>query len=124
MAGTGAAPAVVTPAALVGTWNNTDSATRDLVKIVIAAAGSGITVDAYGACSPSPCVWGAVPGFAYASNVSATPAEAFSAQYTFSFAKVIVVGHLNGKFLDVETFTVFTDGSGRSNLYTTDRMVK
>jgi len=124
MAATGATPAVVTPAALVGTWNNTDHATRDIVKIVIAAAGSNITVDVFGACVPSPCVWGTVPGFAYASNVSTTPAVAFTALYTFSFAKVIVTGHLNGKYLDLETFTEFTDGSGRSNLYTTDQMAK
>jgi len=124
MLGAGAAPAVASPAALVGTWNNTDHATRDIVKIVIAAAGSNITADVFGACSPSPCVWGTVPGFAYAANVSSTPSVAFTAQYTFSFAKVIVTGHLNGKFLDLETFTEFTDGSGRSNLYTTDQMAR
>ena len=124
MLGAGAAPAVASPAALVGTWNNTDHATRDIVKIVIAAAGSNITADVFGACSPSPCVWGTVPGFAYAANVGSTPSVAFTAQYTFSFAKVIVTGHLNGKFLDLETFTEFTDGSGRSNLYTTDQMAK
>jgi hypothetical protein len=65
-----------------------------------------------------------VPGIAYAANVSAIPAVAFSAHYTFSFARVIVVGHLHEKHLLVETFTEFTDGSGRSNLYTTDTMVK
>jgi len=122
--GAGATPAIVSPAALVGTWTNTDSATRDIVKIIIAAAGAGITVDAFGACTPSPCVWGSVQGIAYAANVSSTPSVAFSAQYTFSFAQVIVTGHLNGKFLDLETFTEFTDGSGRSNLYTSDKMEK
>jgi hypothetical protein len=67
---------------------------------------------------------GLVPGLAYAANVSSTPAVAFSAQYTFSFAKVIVTGQLQGSRLLVETFTEFTDGSGRSNLYTTDQMAK
>jgi hypothetical protein len=37
---------------------------------------------------------------------------------------VIVVGHLQGKQLALETFTQFTDGSGRSNLYTSDQMTK
>jgi|SRR5271163_3488182 len=125
IAETGAATAlVVSPAALLGTWTNTDSATRDLVKIIIASSGTGISVEAFGACVPTPCVWGTVPGFAYAANVSSTPAAAFSTQYKFSFAQVIVVGHLNGRHLEVETFTEFTDGSGRSNLYTTDQMVK
>jgi hypothetical protein len=124
MAGTGATPAVVSPAALIGTWTNTNPATKDLVKIVISAAGSGISVETFGACVPTPCPWGSVPGTAYAANVSSSPAVAFSAQYKFSFSQVIVVGHLQGQYLEVETFTLFTDGSGRSNLYTTDQMAK
>jgi hypothetical protein len=65
-----------------------------------------------------------VPGIAYADSVSSAPAVAFSAEYKFSFSQVIVVGRIQGKHLIVETFTKFTDGSGRSNLYTTDQMVK
>jgi hypothetical protein len=120
----GAIAAVVSPATLVGTWNNTNKATNDIVKIIITAAGSAISVQVFGACVPSPCVWGSVPGFAYAANVSSGAAVAFSAQYKFSFAQVSVVGHLQGHHLEVETFTEFTDGSGRSNLYTTDQMAK
>src|SRR5580704_12576921 len=96
MAEAGAPAAVVSPAPLLGTWTNTNHATRDIVKIIIAAAGAGISVDVFGACTPTPCVWGVVPGTAYAANVGATPAEAFSAQYKFSFALVTVVGHLQG----------------------------
>jgi hypothetical protein len=125
IAETGLTPAaVVSPAPLVGTWNNINKATNDLVKIIIAGSGSTISVDVFGACSPTPCNWGTVSGIAYADNVSASPAVAFSAQYTFTFAKASVVGHLQGNQLLVETFTEFTDGSGRSNLYTTDQMVK
>ena len=120
----GAVSAVVSPATLIGTWNNTNHATNDIVKIIIAAAGSGISVQVFGACTPSPCVWGSVPGIAYAANVSSAPAVAFSAQYKFSFAQVTVTGHLQGHNLDLETFTEFTDSSGRSNIYTTDQMAK
>ncbi len=120
----GAVAAVVSPTTLVGTWSNTNHATNDIVKIIIAAAGSGITVQVFGACTPSPCVWGSVPGIAYASNVSASPAVGFTAQYKFSFAQVTVTGHLQGRDLELETFTEFTDGSGRSNIYTTDQMAK
>jgi hypothetical protein len=115
---------VVLPAPLLGTWHNINPSTNDLVKIVIASAGTGITVNPYGACVPTPCNWGAVHGVAYAPNVSSSKAEAFSATFAFGFANVIVVGHLRGSELLVETFTVFTDGSGRSNLYTSDTMKK
>jgi hypothetical protein len=123
-AGTGAVPAIVSPAPLFGTWTNTDAATNDIVKIIIAAAGAGIAVEVFGACVPTPCVWGSVPGIAYAANVSSSPAVGFTAHYKFSFAQVIVTGHHQGKFLELKTFTEFTDGSGRSNLYTADQMVK
>jgi hypothetical protein len=119
-----ATAAAVTAAPLAGTWNNVNTATRDIVKVVIAAAGSGIKVDAFGACSPTPCNWGNVAGLAYAANVSSSPAVAFSAQYKFSFSQVILVGHLQGKNLILESFTHFTDGSGRSDYYSTDTMAK
>ncbi len=120
----GAVAAIVSASPLLGTWNNTDHSTNDVVKIIIASSGAGISVEVFGACVPTPCVWGSVPGIAYAVNVSSSPAVGFSAQYKFSFAQVIVVGHLQGKFLEVECFTEFTDGSGRSNIRTTDQMVK
>jgi hypothetical protein len=121
----GISPAlVVSGAPLIGTWNNVNAATRDLVKVVIAAHGTAITVNPFGACSPAPCNWGAQPGIAYAANVSSAPAVGFTAAFTFSFARVTVTGHLLGKELIVETFTQFTDGSGRSNYYAQDIMKK
>jgi hypothetical protein len=110
--------AVVGPAALVGTWNACDAATRSLVRVVIAASGSAITVHAFGACTPTPCDWGSVPGLAYAANVSASAAVAFTAHYKFSFKEAIVTGALDNGSLIVKTFNHFTDGSGRSDYYT------
>jgi hypothetical protein len=109
--------AVVGPAALVGTWNACDGATRSLVRIVIAASGSGISVHAFGACTPTPCDWGSVPGLTYAADVSSSTAVAFSAHYKFSFKETIVTGVLDSGSLIVETFNHFTDGSGRSDYY-------
>jgi len=39
-------------------------------------------------------------------------------------AKASVVGHLQRGRLLIESFTEFADGSARSNLYTSDTMVK
>ena len=111
------AAAVVGPAALVGTWNACDGATRNLIRIVIAASGSGITVQAFGACTPTPCDWGKVPALAYAADVSSSAAVAFSADYKFPFKDSIVTGVLESGSLRVETFNHFTDGSGRSDYY-------
>ena len=118
------AAAAIVSNALVATWCNCDKETRGLVKIIIAHAGAGITVHGFGACVPTPCDWGAIPGMAYAANVSSSEAVAFSAQYNFSFKETIVVGHLDEGSLIVETFDHFTDGSGRSNYYSRYYMCK
>jgi hypothetical protein len=101
---------------LLGTWTNCDKATRGIVEVILTAEG-GLTVQAFGACSPTPCDWGKVKGIAYAANVSSTEAVAFSAQYKFGFKETILVGALERGSLVVETFDHFTDGSGRSDYY-------
>lgn len=113
-------PELVAPSPLVGTWINCDHHTRGLVRLIIAASGKEITVHGFGACSPTPCDWGVAPGMIYADNVTASPAVAFTATYTFGFKQTIVVGHLMNGALMVETFDHFTDNSGRSDYFSQD----
>ena len=116
--------AAVTVAAqpLVGTWVNCDHQTRNLVRLMIAAAGNEVTIHAFGACSPTPCDWGTVNGLIYADNVTATPAVAFTAVYTLAFKQTILVGHLANGVLTVEMFDHFTDKSGRADYYSLNLM--
>jgi hypothetical protein len=111
------APLAVVAAPILGTWVNCDHHTRGLFRLMITAAGSEVMVHGFGACSPTPCDWGAVPGLVYADNVTATPAVAFSAVYTFAFKVTTVVGRLLNGALIVETYDHFTDKSGRSDYY-------
>lgn len=108
---------VVASAPILGTWVNCDHATRGLVRVMIAAKGNEITVHGFGACSPTPCDWGAVDGMIYADSVATTPSVAFTATYTFSFKQTTMVGHLYEGALFVETFDHFTDQSGRADYY-------
>jgi len=101
---------------LLGTWENCDKRTRGIVKVILTDEG-GLTVQAFGACSPTPCDWGKVKGLAYAASVSSTEAVAFSAQYKFGFKETILVGALERGSLVVESFDHFTDGSGRADYY-------
>jgi len=103
---------------LVGTWVNVNAATRDIVRVVLTDKGGTLEVQAFGACSPTPCNWGQVAGLAYAASVAGGAAIAFSANYAFGFKNTILTGHLDGKHLLVEDFNVFTDGSGRSPYFT------
>ena len=118
----GAALATVSPTPLVGTWTNSTS--NNVVKAVITDTAGKFEVNLYGACSPTPCNWGAVGARPYAATVNGGAAVAFSANYTFSFSTVIVAGHLQGAELILETLTHFTDGSGRADFYFRETMTK
>ena len=115
---------VASPLPLVGTWMNADHATRNLVRVMIAANGNEITVHAFGACTPTPCDWGQVNGLVYADNVAVAPAVAFTASYTFAFKVTAIVGYLQNGALFVETFDHFTDNSGRADYYSLNVMTK
>lgn len=122
VAPTASPSAVVSPTPLIGTWTNKTS--NNVVKAVITDTDGKFEVNLYGACSPTPCNWGAVAARAYSATVSGGAAVAFSANYTFSFSTVIVIGHLAGAELILETLTHFTDGSGRADFYVSEPMTK
>jgi hypothetical protein len=111
---------------LVGTWHNVDKHTRSIVKIIIADDGAGgITVHGFGACEPTPCDWGAVPGVVYSDSVSDSEGKYFTAIYHFGFETTILTGRVkpNG-LLVVHSYTQFTDGSSRYNYSTANDFIK
>ena len=103
---------------LVGTWSNADHATRDLVRLIISASGPIVCLNAFGACTPTPCDWGLVPANVFADSVLSGPTVAFTGQYKFSFKETLIVGRIEFGALFVETFNHFTDGSGRADYNT------
>src|ERR1700722_12204183 len=77
--------------ALAGTWVNTNHATRNIVDLVVATTGRGITVDGFGACTPTPCEWGRIAGTVFGPDASAATGTAFAAQWNFGFARTVVL---------------------------------
>jgi hypothetical protein len=112
--------AAANPTSLVGTWVNVDAATRAIVRVVFTLKAGTLEVNAYGACSPTPCNWGRVAARTYAASVTGGTAVALSASYAFGFKNTILTGHLDGDDLIIEEFNVFTDGSGRAAYFTRD----
>ena len=80
-----AVEAAVVAAELVGTWVACNKATRSIVRVVIGARGTNVSVHVFGACTPTPCDWGVVDGVAYAKDVSSTDAIAFTAPVQVRF---------------------------------------
>lgn len=109
---------------LIGTWVNVNHDTRDLLRVMIGLKANEITVHAFGACHPNPCDWGQVIGRLYAETVASVPGVAFVAPFKFDFAEVTVTGHLFQGAMFIETFTHFTDQSGRADYYAMDVLSK
>ncbi len=114
---------------LFGTWKNTSSAPA-LHSLKISSSISGAPlVQAFGACTPTPCDMGTVGGITYGASVSSTSGRTLLAPYTFSFKQQQLVITYNRAFDGTESLTVahyneFTDGSGRSNYTMTERFVR
>jgi hypothetical protein len=127
-----AAPATPVPpapsSALAGTWVNVNHATKSAVAFVVGTSAKGITVDGFGACSPTPCEWGRIAGTVFGPNVSAKAGTAFAAQWNFGFARTVVLATYGTPkkvpTLTVQELTTFTDGSHRSNYTVTEEFTK
>ena len=115
-------------AALAGTWVNVNHTTKSTVALVVATSGKGITVDGFGACSPTPCQWGRIAGTVFGPNVSTKVGTSFAAQWNFGFSRTVVLATYSiprkVPTLTVAEFTTFTDGSHRSNYTVTEEFTK
>src|SRR5207247_8841848 len=83
-----------------------------------------VTVDAFGACSPTFCEWGKVPGIVYGSNVSSTTGVTFQTNQRFlsagtEWSRTSLFGRVvrtdAGLRLRLQELTVFEACSGRKN---------
>jgi hypothetical protein len=100
-----------------GTWVNV-TPNNGITKVIVVSSGSNVTVQAFGACSPSDCDWGTVNAKAYGSSISSvlpSTATALSAEFTYSSIHNFLLIKRVGSQLQVEDLTTYTDG--RSNRY-------
>jgi hypothetical protein len=120
--------ATIWPDPLLGTWTNRNPAgSGTVMQLVISRdsrSGTGTSVIGSGACAPPCGIALSAPATLYSAGVSSPAAVAFKAQEKLSDRTVTAVGYLKGQVLEVETFTEFTDGSGRYSFHMTDQMVR
>lgn len=106
---------------LPGTWLNTDSNSRGIVKVVTAVNGTALTVRAFGAGDPELIDWGEVGADCiYANSVSSRVAAGFTASYHFDFAEIHLQANWNQGLLVLASYTSFKDRSSRSNYFSRD----
>ncbi|ETX03818.1 hypothetical protein [Candidatus Entotheonella palauensis] len=104
--------------ALAGTWVNTNSEAKGIVKVVISAKDDTLTVRAFGADEPAPCDWGEIEAdVVFPAGIRPHECMGFSATYDFDFMQAHLQGNMNLGLLIIASFNTFTDDSGRSNYF-------
>lgn len=101
-----------------GEWVNVNPDTRGVTALKITVSGTNVMVHAWGQCTPTDCDWGNMQAYAYGPNVSsnlAATAQAVSVVHKESFAERLMILRSSGTQLRAETYTRFTDTSGRTN---------
>lgn len=111
--------------ALLGTWVNVNPNSNSVKQLVVQPTRVGnVTVDAFGACSPTFCEWGRVPAIIYGSSVTSTTGVTFQSNQRFlsngiEWSRTSLFGRVvrtdAGLRLRLQELTVFEDGSGRKN---------
>jgi hypothetical protein len=110
-------------AQFAGDWNNVDPNTGGITKLSIVVSGASANVHVWGKCHPTDCDWGGVDSFVFAPDVSSDPisqAQALMATFTTSFSVTTLFISPQVSRLSVQSYTRFTDGSGRSNYGSSD----
>ncbi len=119
-----AGPALAGTADFVGTWQNADTSTNNITRVEVSRAGRGgpLRVQVFGQCSPRDCDWGTVNASAYAPSAGGNlerDANVLIANFPTSFSRQTVILRLQRDgSVRYETFTDFTDRSGRTSYAT------
>ena len=103
---------------MLGTWINTNTASRGIVKVILSSDDGALAVQAFGACDPEPCDWGRASNVvACAAGPGSQEPMGFTARYTFDFLEMRLEANLSRGLLIIASFNTFHDDSGRSNFF-------
>jgi hypothetical protein len=117
------APAMAAVADFEGAWKNADPTTRGISQVTIRTEGQEVFVHAFGKCHPRDCDWGEADAQMFSPNVSTpidTGANAAIIQFKSGATETLLMLQVAttpvlGQILTYRSFTVFNDGSSRSN---------
>ena len=94
-----------------GNWVNVDANTRGITRTQISRSGSRLVVHMWGACSPTDCDWGTV-----STSVSDADDKVLKIRWDQGFAvRTQTLTLLSNGHLRVNSFTRYTDNSGRAD---------
>jgi hypothetical protein len=109
------------PQDFIGTWVNTNPNTRGITRLVVTQVDGALRIRVFGKCQPTDCDQGQVNLIAYGRSIQDTDHIAATATYTPGFANTLLTMLLGGtgrSQINLQSFTQFTDNSGRQNYFT------
>ena len=119
-----------------GVWENVDSQTVDLTKVIITNDNNELFINAFGKCNPRDCEWGKVKIFEIAASIeeekNVLPFDYLLAIWEMDgqiknamtiIMKITIKSGPNPK-LYIDTITIFNDNSERSNYHDLNIMMK
>ncbi len=109
--------APISPDALLGTWTNTNEATRGIARAMLTRKGRHVALRIVATGSPGQNDWGETEASIFAADASSSEAMAFSAFYDFGFMETRLQGHIRQGVLIIAKFDHFKDNSGRSSYF-------
>jgi hypothetical protein len=119
-------PSFAAPRDFVGTWENTNSNSRSITKLVVTRASQNrLVVRVYGSCSPRDCDWGTAKLTTYGTSVQDRNHRSATTSYNKNFANSFLTINLRGSdTLSLQSFTQFKDNSNRQNYTSTENFRK
>ncbi len=109
----------------VGDWKNTKVDPQGVTGVSIAADNKGqSTIAAWGACLPDDCKWGTTSLHLCGDNVADRNISCGFAAWDQGFVDTYVTLRMEKDELVIELYSVFKDGSGRSNYRQVERFCR
>jgi len=109
--------------AFIREWR-TQEPTRGITKAQISRQGQHWTAQLWGACEPADCNWGEQPLHLLGDSIKASEFDRGLSVWDPRHATIYATFQLEAGELGVETYTVFKDGSNRSNYHVVNRLVR
>lgn len=105
------------PEPLLGTWLNTNTATRGITSATLSRQNGKIAARIVAAGDHGPSDWGETEASLFAADASSSEAMSFSAFYDFGFMETQLQAHVRQGVLIIAKFDRFKDNSGRANYF-------
>lgn len=100
---------------LLGIWQNTNSQTKNIAKVIIELQNGQLMMQAFGAGSPNLDDWGKAEMQVFTQNSSSSLVEGFTVQYKRGFVETLIAANHKKGILVLQAYNTYQDGRKEFN---------